>query len=81
LLKFISEDGKYNILISDIDLIINKTNNKLNIYDYINCEGALYMSKCSIIILHERVAVLLGVNQKTFKLSEYGIKEILIGFF
>ena len=50
LLKFISEDGKYNILISDIDLIINKTNNKLNIYDYINCEGALYMSKCSIII-------------------------------
>ena len=31
--------------------------------------------------LHERVAVLLGVNQKTFKLSEYGITEILIGFF
>ena len=42
--------ANYDYLINNINLVIDKSANKLNIYDYINCKGALYMSKCHIII-------------------------------
>jgi hypothetical protein len=34
---------KYN---SEIDLYL--TNNKINIYDYLNCSNAMFLSKCEL---------------------------------
>jgi hypothetical protein len=45
--KFIKWLNLHNENIKKIDLKFN--NGKINIYDYIDCNGAFYLSKCSII--------------------------------
>jgi hypothetical protein len=45
--QFIGNFNKKFIL--DQEIVLNIDNGKINIYDYINCEKALYLSKCEII--------------------------------